>query len=368
MIVIGGGIAGLTAACLLAHEGVPVTLLEAHHQTGGCAGTFRRGPWTFDVGATQVAGLEPGGSHARLFRHLNLPLPEADILDPGCVVDLADGSPPIHLWHDPERWQMERQKHFPGSERFWAVCSTLHRSNWAFASRDPVVTPRSIWDLGQLVAALRPATLASGVFAGMTIADLLVLCGCGADQRLRRFLDLQLKLYSQEPADRTAVLYGATVLQMAQAPLGLFHLQGSMQVLSRHLEEALLRDGGRLLLRHRVTALQRQNGRWQVEGNALKDRPFRLEAQDVICSLPPQCLPDLIPSHQWPTGYSRRLKALPEPSGALVFYGAVRREALPDSCPGHLQRGSEHPGSLFVSVSRAGDGRIARAVHDIKHL
>ena len=74
MIVIGGGIAGLTAACLLAHEGVPVTLLEAHHQTGGCAGTFRRGPWTFDVGATQVAGLEPGGSHARLFRHLNLSL------------------------------------------------------------------------------------------------------------------------------------------------------------------------------------------------------------------------------------------------------------------------------------------------------
>jgi C-3',4' desaturase CrtD len=357
VIVIGGGIAGLTAACLLAHEGVPVTLLEAHHQTGGCAGTFRRGAWTFDVGATQVAGLEPGGSHARLFRHLNLPLPEADILDPGCVVDLADGSPPIHLWHDPERWQMERQKHFPGSERFWAVCSTLHRSNWSFAARDPVVTPRSIWDLGQLMAALRPATLASGVFTGMTIADLLVLCGCGTDQRLRRFLDLQLKLYSQEPAERTAVLYGATVLQMAQAPLGLFHLQGSMQMLSRHLEEALMRDGGRLLLRHRVTGLQRQKGRWQVDVNTPKDRSIRLEAKDVICSLPPQCLPDLIPSNQWPTGYSRRLKDLPEPSGALVFYGAVRREALPDGCPGHLQWGSENPGSLFISVSRAGDGR-----------
>ena len=357
MIVIGGGIAGLTAACLLAHEGVPVTLLEAHHQTGGCAGTFRRGPWTFDVGATQVAGLEPGGSHARLFRHLNLPLPEADILDPGCVVDLADGSPPIHLWHDPERWRLERQQHFPGSERFWAVCNTLHRSNWAFAGRDPVVTPRSLWDLGQLMAALRPATLASGLFTGMTIADLLVLCGCGEDQRLRRFLDLQLKLYSQEPADRTAVLYGATVLQMAQAPLGLFHLRGSMQVLSHHLEEALVRDGGRLLLRHRVTGLQRHDGGWQVTVKAPQQGTLRLEAQDVICSLPPQCLPDLIPSDQWPTGYERRLKGLPEPSGALVFYGAVRREALPDSCPGHLQRGSKHPGSLFVSVSRAGDGR-----------
>ncbi|NDD68780.1 MAG: FAD-dependent oxidoreductase, partial [Synechococcaceae bacterium WB9_4xC_028] len=71
VIVIGGGIAGLTAAALLARHGLQVTLLEAHHQLGGCAGTFRRGPYTFDVGATQVAGLEPGGSHARIFKHLN---------------------------------------------------------------------------------------------------------------------------------------------------------------------------------------------------------------------------------------------------------------------------------------------------------
>ncbi|MAF42249.1 MAG: C-3',4' desaturase CrtD, partial [Cyanobium sp. ARS6] len=46
VIVIGGGIAGLTAAALLAHEDLNVTLLEAHHQLGGCAGTFRRGAYT----------------------------------------------------------------------------------------------------------------------------------------------------------------------------------------------------------------------------------------------------------------------------------------------------------------------------------
>ena len=55
--VVGGGIAGLTAAALLAAEGLNVELLEAHSQSGGCAGTFRRGPYTFDVGATQVAGF-----------------------------------------------------------------------------------------------------------------------------------------------------------------------------------------------------------------------------------------------------------------------------------------------------------------------
>ena len=252
VIVVGGGIAGLTAAALLAHDGVSVTLLEAHYQSGGCAGTFRRGAYTFDVGATQVAGLEPGGSHARIFQHLNLPLPGAELLDPGCVVDLADGSAPVRLWHDPQRWREERQQHFPGSERFWQLCSFLHQSNWQFAGSDPVLPIRNGWDLKQTLAALHPGNLLSAPLSLCTVKDLLTLSGCGSDQRLRRFLDLQLRLYSQQPADQTAALYGATVLQMCQAPLGLWHLHGSMQVLSESLASGLKRDGGTMLLRHRV--------------------------------------------------------------------------------------------------------------------
>ena len=357
VIVIGAGIAGLTTAALLSKEGLTVTLLEAHHQPGGCAGTFRRGPWTFDVGATQVAGLEPGGSHERLLRHLGLPLPEADILDPGCVVDLGDGTDPITLWHDPERWAAERQRQFPGSDRFWRLCEAIHSSNWVFAGQDPIVTPRSLWDLRQLIGALRLPTLASGLLAGLSMLDLMRLCGCADDSRLRRFLDLQLKLYSQEPTDRTAALYGATVLNMAQAPLGLWHLRGSMQVLSDQLVEAIKSAGGTILRRHRVTALRPSSPGWDVDVQVNNRELKTLQADEVVSSLPPQCLPDLIESHLLPASYNRRLKSLPEPSGALVLYGVVKREALPDNCPGHLQRGAEHPGSLFVSISREGDGR-----------
>lgn len=361
VVVVGAGIAGLTAAALLAKAGLRVALLEAHHQSGGCAGTFRRGPYTFDVGATQVAGLEPGGIHARIFSHLGIPLPQASALDPGCVVDLADGSPPIHLWRDPERWRQERLAQFPGSERFWQLCAALHRANWAFAARDPVLPPRSAWDLGQLLGALGPANLASGLLTGATMADLLQLGGAGGDLRLRRFLDLQLKLYSQEPAHRTAALYGATVLAMAQAPLGLFHLQGSMQVLAEGLEQGLRQAGGELRTRHRVTAVARDpagppSRRWQVRGLGPGDLPFNFSCRDLVLALPPQTLPDLLGS-QLPQGYRRRLNQLGEPSGALVLYGAVARRHLPPQCPAHLQSAWEEPGSLFVSVSREGDGR-----------
>ena len=63
------------------------------------------------------------------------------------------------------------------------------------------------------------------------------------------------------------------------------------------------------------------------------------------------------PGAGMPKAYRQRLVQLPQPSGALVFYGAIDRSALPKDCPVHLQRASKTPGSLFVSISREGDGR-----------
>lgn len=61
VIVVGAGIGGLTAGALLAHKGYSVLILDQALVPGGCASTFKRRGFTFDVGATQVAGLEPGG-------------------------------------------------------------------------------------------------------------------------------------------------------------------------------------------------------------------------------------------------------------------------------------------------------------------
>ncbi len=360
VIVIGGGIAGLTAASLLAHEGLSVTLLESHYQPGGCAGTFKRGPYVFDVGATQIAGLEYAGSHARIFRHLSLQLPSAQILDPACLVDLADGSEPINIWHDPHKWKKERQKQFPNSEHFWSLCKLIHNSNWSFSSRDPVLPIGNTWDLIELFKAIRLPNLATGLLTTLSIADLISICGCSNDYRLRHFLDLQLRLYSQAPANKTAALYGATVLQMAQAPLGLWHLEGSMQVLSNYLSRSFCKNGGKLLLRHRVVRLQiaaNQNS-WTVHVRGPDGKIMHLDAFDVVCSLPPQSLIELMPlGSGLPQNYLQRIKQLPKPSGAIVFYGVISRIALPENVPLHVQLGVESPGPYFLSISREGDGR-----------
>src|SRR5699024_1153367 len=50
VVVVGGGIAGLATAALLAHEGRDVTLVEATDSVGGRAGSWSARGFRFDTG------------------------------------------------------------------------------------------------------------------------------------------------------------------------------------------------------------------------------------------------------------------------------------------------------------------------------
>ncbi len=62
VIIIGAGLAGLTAGAKLAKEGKQVLLLEQHSKIGGCATTFNRKiagqKVTFEVGLHEMDGLD----------------------------------------------------------------------------------------------------------------------------------------------------------------------------------------------------------------------------------------------------------------------------------------------------------------------
>jgi C-3',4' desaturase CrtD len=363
VVVIGAGIGGLTTGALLARRGYQVLILDQALVPGGCASTFKRQGFTFDVGATQVAGLEPGGIHYRIFKELEVEIPPATYCDPGCAVFLPGEVEPINVWRDPQRWQAERQRQFPGSEPFWQLLAKLFEVSWEFQSRDPVLPPRNLWDLWQLVSAVRPNTMITLPFTLLTVGDALRLYGLGDDQRLRKFLDLQLKLYSQVSAEETALLYAATALGVSQAPQGLYHLQGSMQVLSDRLVEALQKYGGQLLMRHTVERINvESSGAASVVIRNQKTKEIWTEPADhIVANVTAQNLVQLL--EQLPAGYQQRVDKLPPASGAFVVYLGVDRSAIPSNCPPHLQFLYDYDGvigennSLFVSVSKPGDGR-----------
>jgi C-3',4' desaturase CrtD len=364
IVVIGAGIGGLTAGALLAHRGYQVLVLDRAIAPGGCASTFKRKGFTFDVGATQVAGLEPGGIHHRIFTELGIKLPEAKPCDPACAVYLPGETQPINVWRDPQKWKAEREQQFPGSKRFWQLIDGLFAASWAFQERDPVLPPRNAWDLLQLVKAVRPGTLFTLPYTFLTVGDALRGHGLEDDERLRTFLDLQLKLYSQVNAEETALLYAATALSVSQLPQGLYHLQGSMQVLSDRLVESLTRDGGKLLMRHTVEKIKLENGKATsvVIRNQSTGEVWTEPADHVVANVTVQNLVQLLGKNA-PKGYKQRVEALPPASGAFVVYLGVDESAIGPECPPHLQFMYDANGpigennSLFVSVSQPGDGR-----------
>lgn len=148
-----------------------------------------------------------------------------------------------------------------------------------------------------------------------------------------------------------------------------------MQVLSDRLVAALKRWGGEIHCGQTVSALITAQNR--LTGVRVRDRKTSQEtivpADQVVANVTVQNLVKLFDPETLPRsmqGYGQRVERLPAGSGAFVLYLGVKRSALPDPCPPHLQflYGYDRPrenapdpicenNSLFVSVSREGDGR-----------
>ena len=71
-IIIGGGLAGLTAGATLSKFGKKVLLLEQHHKPGGCATTFKRGDFIIEVGLHEMSGLVENGNIRNIFKMLEV--------------------------------------------------------------------------------------------------------------------------------------------------------------------------------------------------------------------------------------------------------------------------------------------------------
>src|SRR6185503_17555929 len=90
VLVVGGGIGGLTVAALLAARGLSVCLFERQSRPGGCAANFDHLGYEFEPTAGLYSGWEPQGIYERIFSELPAKPPEVRRLTPSYVVRLPD--------------------------------------------------------------------------------------------------------------------------------------------------------------------------------------------------------------------------------------------------------------------------------------
>ena len=72
VIIIGGGLGGLSCGVMLSKEGLNVCVLEQHNIIGGCLQSFKRNGCTLDTGMHYVGSLSEGQIMHQYFKYLGI--------------------------------------------------------------------------------------------------------------------------------------------------------------------------------------------------------------------------------------------------------------------------------------------------------
>jgi C-3',4' desaturase CrtD len=324
VVVVGGGIGGLTAAALLAARGLSVCLVERNTRVGGCVSSFDESGYEFEPGAGLYAGWGPDDLHRRLFDELPVPAPEARRLSPAYVVRLADGAD-VRVGLDEGEFIHELRRAFP--ECADAACRFyLDAARAARALRSAVVEAPGLAALTRtqrLNLLARHWRSAPHILSAMghTVARRLD----GTSARFRSFIDAQLSLFAATPAEACAYLHAAVVL--TEPARGLYGLGGGGQALADALAQSIESSGGTLRLN--TTALRLV---FDTEGHAagldLLSGERITATRAVVSNLTIRDTYDrLVGRDRTPADLATRLKAFSGTSAYLVFVG-VEEEAV----------------------------------------
>jgi phytoene dehydrogenase-like protein len=252
VVVVGGGIGGLTVAALLAQRGVNVCLFERQSEVGGCAASFDKFGYSFEQGFGLYSSWGPDEIHQRIFAELPVEPPEVHSLDPSYAVRLPDQCQ-VAVGNTAQQFEQELREAFPEccdqAIAFYRdvnlAGSTLRQllqkdSNLLWSSK----TRRTYKLLSKGKAGAK--IMASG---NEPVAAHLN----GSSFRFRRFIDAQLEILAQGDSNQVPFLQGAIVL--TQLHQGMSAIRGGSAALAARLEDSIRASGGSIRLNTPVLRL-----------------------------------------------------------------------------------------------------------------
>jgi C-3',4' desaturase CrtD len=356
VVVVGGGIGGLTAAALLAARGVRVCLFEKEARAGGCAAVFEKLGYEFEAGASLYASWQPGEIHERVFAELPLPAPEVRPVSPAYVVRLPDGVEVALTEHDGEFEESLRAAFPECADRavaFYREIAPVGEALRRVANRVPDL--RTASKLRRLQAIGKEARVARRALAVLnhTAAQHLD----DASWRFRRFIDVQLQIFGQCASDACAYLYAAVALMLPRR--GMYAMRGGASSLADTLVEAIRRSGGTVRLNTPVLRLAYDSSGRATGVDLLSGE--RVEATRAVVSNLTiwDTYGKLIGTHRTPEDVRRQLKGL-RGWGAYLIYLGLDEEAAERLPANHVlaltdwQEGqaydAEHAQFMFASA------------------
>ena len=316
VIVIGAGNGGLTAAATLARSGVRVLLLERHNVPGGCATSFCRGRFEFEVALHQLSGIGTPEKQGPL----RMVLDELGVLDRLELIPMHDlyrvvipGVVDLTLKPDRAAIVATLQEHFPAyrdgiAAWFDLLWSLFGEVIGAVYFKDPEVT-REKYPLYHR-------------YALKTAAD--EMARCLPDPVLQTVASVYWT-YIGLPPSRLAMTDMAA-LYFAYSEFLPYHLRGGSQALSSVLAETVLDHGGEIRFNCGVRQILVEDGR--VAGVVTDDGETiatRLVISNVskVATYVDLIAPDQVP----PAALDELRQARVGPSAFTVYMGLDREAA-----------------------------------------
>jgi len=274
VIVIGGGLGGLTAGAKLAREGKKVLLIEQHVQPGGCATTFKRGDYTLEVGLHEMDGPGPKDMKTRIFAELGVTENVEFIKVPEFYRFLSDNID-ITVPHDPAQARSALKVAFPAE------------TAGIDAYFEQLLSPKRKDPSGALI----PDT-SVGEFLDSIIGN----------EELKLVLLGNLGYFHDDPYTLSLAYY--TIAQGSYYTGGASFIKGGSQVLSDHLAGFITSHDGEVKLSHLVTGFTYENGKLTgvtyTSTRGQSDELFTASAEDIVLNAAPANISDWLPESSRP--------------------------------------------------------------------
>lgn len=215
VLVVGGGVGGLTVAALLAARGVNVCVFERGSQVGGCVRRVQYSGLDFEPGMGLYPHWGDGEIYDEIFAQLPIPSPETDPIDSDYVVRFADGAD-VYLRRDNADFSEELRKSF-------RECSAEAIEFYRLIQRPP------------------------------NLDDDVIKYAKNTSARFLRFVDAQLRTFVQTPIERCTLRGAIHALNLPRQKL--YSIAGGAPTICESLAEAVKKAGGTVRLNSPVLRL-----------------------------------------------------------------------------------------------------------------
>lgn len=311
VVVVGTGLAGMSAAACLAAAGKSVLAVEQGAGAGGYAHAFRRGDYLFDP-AVHVTGsgfgdlafwdLYLGALGVRDHVELAWPTPFYTVKLPDLQFDAPVGV---------EEFTEAHVRAFPheaeGIRRFLEVCVQITEETQQVATRLSLSGLEEALEQFPLMFRYRTTTVAEALDEFID------------DARAKAILGAAWPYQGLPPSQLSLVQYGGMIAALAEK--GPVYFKGSFQTLIDAFATSLAEHGGELMLNTRVTGIGIEDG--QVTGVVLDgDRVVRASAV-VSNADAKQTLEQLVGLENLPDALVKRYRRMKPSISAFVLYVAT---------------------------------------------